>query len=121
VTEPGISLDKVATGGYIVGMADIKTVGVKDLKNNLSAYLRDVRRGVRIFVSDRNAVVAELHEPTATYAASGTSDPVLAEWISEGVVTPPSKKKTPLPRSPIRVEEGTAMRVLEDDRGEGRS
>ena len=33
----------------------MKTVGIKDLKNNLSAYLRDVKRGTRILVSDRNS------------------------------------------------------------------
>lgn len=100
-------------------MADIKTVGVKDLKNNLSAYLREVRRGTRILVADRSAVVAEIHEPTATYAASETSDPVLAGWIREGVVTPPSRKKAPLPRSGVRVREGTALRLLGEDRGNG--
>ena len=46
-------------------MGDLKTVGIKELKNNLSAYLREVRRGVRVFVSDRNRIVAKLHEPTA--------------------------------------------------------
>ena len=44
-------------------MALIKTVGIKDLKNNLSAWLRDVRRGTRLLVADRNVIVAELHEP----------------------------------------------------------
>jgi hypothetical protein len=102
-------------------MADIKTVGVKDLKNNLSAHLRDVRRGTRILVSDRNTVVAELHEPTTTYAASGAIDPILAEWIREGIVTPPSRKSAPLPPSPIRSKEGTAARLLEQDRGETRA
>jgi antitoxin (DNA-binding transcriptional repressor) of toxin-antitoxin stability system len=101
-------------------VSDIKTVGVKDLKNNLSAYLRDVRRGARILVSDRNAVIAELHEPTATYAASETTDPIVAGWIREGVVTPPSRQKAPLPRSAIRVDEGTATRLVDEDRDEAR-
>ena len=100
-------------------MSDIKTVGVKDLKNNLSAYLRDVRRGTRILVSDRSMIVAELHEPTATYAVPESSDPIVTEWIREGIVVPPSRKKTPLPESPVRVEEGLAARLLDEDRREG--
>jgi hypothetical protein len=44
-------------------MAEVKTVGVRELKNKLSAYLREVRAGVRMLVSGRDTVVAELHEP----------------------------------------------------------
>jgi len=39
-------------------------VGVKELKNRLSAYLREVRGGTVILVTDRENVVAELREPT---------------------------------------------------------
>lgn len=99
-------------------MADIKTVGIRDLKNNLSAWLREVRRGVRVLVSDRDAVVAELHEPTATYATGEFSDPVLAGWIREGVLAPPSRPKMPLPESPVRLPEGSAGNLLDQDRGE---
>jgi hypothetical protein len=102
-------------------VADIKTVGIKDLKNNLSAHLRDVRRGAKILVSDRNAVVAELHEPTTTYSVPETLDPIVAEWVRDGVVVPPSGKKTPLPASPVRIADGTARRLLEQVRDETRS
>jgi hypothetical protein len=102
-------------------MANIKTVGIKDLKNNLSAHLRDVRRGAKILVSDRNAVVAELHEPTTAYSVPEALDPVVAEWIREGVVMPPSGKKSPLPASPVRIADGTARRLLEQSRDETRS
>lgn len=101
-------------------MATIKSVGIKDLKNNLSAHLRDVRRGTRILVSDRNTVVAELHEPGVGYALETATDPVLTEWIREGSVVPPSRKKAPLPVSPIALEDGTAVRLLDQDRGETR-
>jgi hypothetical protein len=100
-------------------MSHIKIVGIKDLKNNLSAHLRDVRRGTRILVSDRNAVVAELHEPTVTYSLPESVDPILAEWIQSGIVRPPKRKKTPLPTSPVRLPEGTASRLIDEDRREG--
>ena len=99
-------------------MATIKSVGIKDLKNNRSAHLRDVRRGTRILVCDRDTVVAELHEPGATYALPDAWDPVLAEWIRGGVVVPPGRKKATLPKSPVALEGGTSLRLLHEDRGE---
>ncbi len=101
-------------------VADIKTVGIKDLKNNLSAHLRDVRRGAKILVSDRSTVVAELHEPTSEYSVPEAQDPILGEWIREGAVVPPSGKKVPLPVSPIRMKDGTARRLLNQGRDETR-
>ncbi len=99
-------------------MSEIKTVGIKELKNNLSAYLREVRRGTRVLVSDRNRVVAELHEPNAGYSIDDPFDPQLAEWIESGVVSSPTMKKTKLPTSPVRLDEGLAERLLDDDRQE---
>jgi len=95
-----------------------KNVGIKELKNNLSAYLRDVRRGTRVLVTDRETVVAELHEPGATYAAVEPWDSPLADWIRSGTVVPPARTKTALPESPISLAEGTSLRLLREDRGE---
>ena len=99
-------------------MSDLKTVGIKELKNQLSAYLREVRRGVRVLVSDRNRIVAELHEPRATYHVADPVDPVLAAWIDDGTVTPPSREKSELPPSPVRAPDGTALSLIAQDRGE---
>ena len=41
----------------------MKTVGVRDLKNKLSEYLRRVRLGETVLVTDRGEVVAELLPP----------------------------------------------------------
>jgi antitoxin (DNA-binding transcriptional repressor) of toxin-antitoxin stability system len=40
-------------------MMAVERVGVKKLKNNVSAYLRQVKRGVRVLVTDRDEVIAE--------------------------------------------------------------
>jgi antitoxin (DNA-binding transcriptional repressor) of toxin-antitoxin stability system len=98
-------------------MGSLKTVGVKELKNKLSEYLREVRRGTRVLVSDRNRVVAELHEPRSGYALDDPVDPRLAAWIADGSVTPPSAPKSPLPETPVRLPKGTAERLLDEDRG----
>jgi antitoxin (DNA-binding transcriptional repressor) of toxin-antitoxin stability system len=100
-------------------MAEIKTVGIKELKNNLSAYLRDVRRGIRVLVTDRAEVVAELHEPGATYAAGGELHPQLEAWVRAGDVTLPTRPKGRLPDPPAHLPDGTARRLLDADREDG--
>ena len=97
-------------------MAIRKTVGIKELKNNLSAYLREVRRGTRVVVSDRGEIVAELHEPGAVYATDDEPNPVLAAWARAGIVTLPTRAKTPTSRSPVRLPDGTAARIVHDNR-----
>jgi len=51
-------------------MREIKTIGIKVLKDNLSSYLRDVKAGALILVTDRGSVVAELKEPEIGNQAS---------------------------------------------------
>jgi antitoxin (DNA-binding transcriptional repressor) of toxin-antitoxin stability system len=91
-------------------------VGVKNLKNNLSAYLRQVRKGVRVLVTDRDVVVAELGQPRNDIA-SGVH-PLWAEWISAGKLRPAMGRKKKLPASPVRLPAGTARRLLDAERGE---
>ena len=95
-----------------------KKVGIKDLKNNLSAHLREVRAGGRLLVSDRDTVIAEIHEPGMAYGVG--EDLVLATWARAGAVTLPTRPKSPLPPSPVRLKEGTAERILARDRDESR-
>lgn len=97
-------------------MTGRKTVGIKELKNNLSAYLREVRRGTRVYVSDRDEVVAELHEPGVVYAGDEDPNPVLAAWVRAGTVTLPKRPMTAVPKSPARLPKGTAARSLDDNR-----
>ncbi len=41
----------------------MKTVGIRELKNRLSEYLREVRAGESVLVTDRGEVVAEFSPP----------------------------------------------------------
>ena len=43
---------------------NMKTVGIRELKNSLSEYVRQVRAGEEVQVTDRGEVVAELRQPT---------------------------------------------------------
>jgi antitoxin (DNA-binding transcriptional repressor) of toxin-antitoxin stability system len=96
-------------------MKRTERVGIKRLKNNLSAYVRRVRKGERILVMDRDEVVAELRSARPEEPVH----PLMADWISRGWVRPPLRARRPLPDSPIvSMPEGTAQRLIDEDRGE---
>ncbi len=99
-------------------MAELKTVGIRELKNKLSAYLREVRTGVRILVSDRDTVVAELHRPQLDHLPAGAEHPVLQEWVRCGTVTPARTEKRKLGKSPVRLPDGSSLRLLDEERRE---
>lgn len=96
-------------------MSGVLTVGIKELKNRLSAFVREVRRGSRVLVTDRGSVVAELREPGAVYETEPT-DPLLSDWARTGDVRLPSRPKETLPPSPVRLPEGEAARLLDEER-----
>lgn len=65
--------------------------------------------------------VDELQEPTQAHSVPEALDPVVAEWIRERIVIPPTGKKAPLPVSPVKIADGTARRLLRRTRNETRA
>jgi len=63
-------------------------VGVAELRQNLSRYLRRVEAGERLVVTDRNKPVAELGPPAS--AGSG-----LDRLLAEGRVSRPRRRALP--------------------------
>lgn len=99
-------------------MESIKTVGIKVLKNNLSAYIRDVRHGTRVLVTDHDIVVAELREPLSVPMESQLH-PLLTQWVQEGKVKlATSPKIHHYPRTGLHFPAGTAQRLLDEEREE---
>lgn len=78
------TLDEVATRGYF---HDMRTIGIKLLKDKLSEYVRIAGTGETILVTDRDRVVAELGPPRAGRAEQ-VSDAVVAEGVRAGWITP---------------------------------
>ncbi len=99
-------------------MKPLKTVGIKELKNSLSAYLREVRNGVTVLITDRNDIVAELPEPYSRLHVAGSSNPLLLAWADDRIVRLPTKKKEPLQPSGIKSPGGTSRKLLDSDRKE---
>ncbi len=64
----------------------MKTVGVRELKNRLSEYLRQVRSGESLLVTDRGEVVAEFSPPGVRVADSSVPAGLLA-LARRGLVT----------------------------------
>jgi prevent-host-death family protein len=87
-----------------------RTVGVAELRRNLSRYLRQVERGERLLVTDRNRPVAELGPPA-------TSGAELDRLIAEGRVTRPIRRGLPEPLQ-LDGDPYALSRALDEIRGE---
>lgn len=98
-------------------MLTVKAVAVRELKNRLSAYLRDVARGETILVTDRGRVVAELRRPTGGLVPS-TLDQALERLHAEGVLLPGLAQNAEAHRRTRVRLEGDSHRLLDADRGE---
>lgn len=85
------------------------TVGVAELRQNLSRYLRRVERGERLVVTDRNRPVAELGPPPTTGAE-------LDRLIAEGRVLRPARRGLPGPL-PLEGDLYALSRALDEIRG----
>ena len=95
----------------------MRTVGIRTLKNKLSEYLRLVKSGETILVTERDRVIAELAPPGVGRSAMG-SDALLAQAIREGKITPPSLKSRAAPsRKPV-MPLRKLLDELEEDRKE---
>jgi antitoxin (DNA-binding transcriptional repressor) of toxin-antitoxin stability system len=95
----------------------MRAVGIRELKNRLSEYLRMVRRGEEILVTDRGVVVAELRQPGAR--AADTPYPALVERARSGKARLGAGNRPDLyPALDPVLSEGEAAALLDQERGE---
>ncbi|HLI33393.1 MAG TPA: type II toxin-antitoxin system prevent-host-death family antitoxin [Solirubrobacteraceae bacterium] len=88
----------------------MSSVGVADLRQNLSRYLRRAAAGERLLVTDRNRPVAELGPPPSTGEA-------LDRLIAEGRLARPSRRVLPEPLQ-LAGDLRALSRALDEIRGE---
>jgi prevent-host-death family protein len=96
----------------------VKRVGLRELKNRLSEYVRLVRAGETVLVTDRGEVVAELCPPGG--APDGHDrHPGLLVLARQGVLTL-GKPNDPAayPGMSSLAPPGTTERLLDAERGE---
>jgi prevent-host-death family protein len=88
-------------------------VGSRELKVRLGTYLRRVRRGQTLIVTDRGEPVAELRP----LAAENTADAILAKLEAHGAVSRPTKKQLS-PFRPIESRGEPMATAVIADRGD---
>lgn len=95
----------------------MKSVGLRDLKNRLSEYVRDARAGEPVLVTDRGEVVAELLPPGQ--GGGGRSvPPALAALARSGAVTLGlANDARAYPKLPRALQRARAAQLLAAERG----
>jgi antitoxin (DNA-binding transcriptional repressor) of toxin-antitoxin stability system len=95
----------------------VKIVGLRELKNRLTEYVRDARAGESILITDRGEVVAEINPPRRAIVDSSVP-PGLLDLARRGLVTLGNKTAAPYrrPRGRVKWEDVTAL--LDEERGE---
>ena len=88
----------------------MNAVGIAELRQNLSRYLRRVAEGERLVVTDRNRPVAELGPPSL----AGTE---LDRLIAAGRVSRPTRRGLPEPLA-LDGDPYALSRALDEIRGE---
>jgi prevent-host-death family protein len=86
------------------------SVGVAQLRQNLSVYLRRVSKGERLVVTDRNRPVAEL-------GPAPTTGPDLDRLVAEGRLSRPLRSGLPEPLE-LTGDPRALSRALDEIRGD---
>lgn len=98
----------------------MKSVGVKQLKARLSEYLRLVRAGEVVLITDRDEVVAELRPARRQPTAGLSLEERLQALAEAGEVTRPSlpKGRWTWKVKGLGLPPGTAARLLDEVRSD---
>lgn len=95
------------------------TAGIRELKDNLSEYVRRVEAGEQLAVTMHGRVVAMLVPPDAAVRRGRRSK--IDQMIADGTAKPPIDDGDPLegwPSLNIRLPKGTAAALIDADREE---
>ena len=96
----------------------VTSTGIRELKYNLSRYIRRIEAGERIAITVHGRLVAELVPPGAK--RRGTTSR-FDELVSAGVIRPPLEAGDPTEDWPdFGLPAGTAAELIDADRGEAR-
>lgn len=95
----------------------MRTIGIRELKAQLSSALRDVQRGEIILVTDRGRVVAELRSPGTVGTAGNAADRALTDLAAIGRLRL-AEDRAKYEVSPITGRAGLAQELLDADRSE---
>lgn len=87
------------------------TVGVRELRSNLRAYLQRIRAGEEVIVTDRG-------EPVARLTPVEPGETTRQRLIEEGLLTPARRPKTPIDLESLpRMRSGKLSDIVIEQRG----
>jgi antitoxin (DNA-binding transcriptional repressor) of toxin-antitoxin stability system len=96
------------------------SAATREIKNQLSRYIRRLKPGHVIAITVRGRPVAELRSPTATRSGAPTTGH--ARLMSSGVIRPAQERGDPLgnlrAERAIAAPKGTVAALISDDRGD---
>lgn len=96
----------------------MKVVGLRELKNRLSEYVRQVRGGEVVLVTDRGVVVAELKPPGEIRPPQADVLSGLVELAKQGALSLGSPNDAAsYPPLPPRLPSRVARDLLDEERG----
>ena len=95
----------------------MKSVGLRELKNRLSEYVRDVRAGEGVLVTDRGEVVAELIPPGQRVDERGVPSGLVALARRGQLTLGASNDAALYPKLPPLLTRHCAAELLDDERG----
>lgn len=91
------------------------SIGIRELKDHLSRYIRRIEGGERIAVTAHGRIVAEL----VPHGIPGGTPSRFDELIATGVIRPPLEAGDPTEGwTAIRLVPGTATALIDADRGQ---
>jgi antitoxin (DNA-binding transcriptional repressor) of toxin-antitoxin stability system len=95
----------------------MRFVGVRELKNRLSEYLRLIKQGESVLVTEHGVVIAELRQPGLSTAEERY--PGLASLVRRGIaISVHENVSSAYPRMQRLLPEGDALRLLDEARGD---
>jgi prevent-host-death family protein len=95
----------------------MKSVGLRDLKNRLSEYVREVRSGEGLLVTNRGEVVAELI-PAGRQGDEGSAASRLAALARGGQLTLGASNTAGVyPKLPRLLKRHRSAKLLNEERG----
>jgi antitoxin (DNA-binding transcriptional repressor) of toxin-antitoxin stability system len=95
----------------------MKSVGLRELKNRLSEYVRQVRSGEEVLVTDRGEVVAELVRPGQGLDERSDASSLVVLARKGQVTLGGSNDAVLYPKFPSLLKRRRAIDLLDEQRG----
>lgn len=116
IGAPGRGVRRLGQDMATCGYTGTMETGVRELKDNLSRYIRRIEAGARVTVTAHGRIVAELVPPALGSKAGRRR---YDELVTTGVVRPAIEDGDPLEDWPdLRLPPGTAAALIDSDRDE---